>query len=256
MIVELQDEEKILPLLYRDPVCFVEEISLIDEDYLWERPTIYVDDPRNIKEFLILHSPSFYWGGNSVSAYMRAREQATIRSFADILRPRRDTHMHLQTSPEIEPQVRRSMPWLTGAYDVRYYCADKEGFRPHCLHRERAVLLTPENIIGFQPSADPRFVKRLKTAQVYGYLSEEGRLVATSGVGFLTKRSFEISYTSTEPEYRGRGIAKCLTSLASEPLIKRGLTGVYSTDVTNESSMRVATGLGFQPYKDLRCFYT
>lgn len=79
--------------------------------------------------------------------------------------------------------------------------------------------------------------------------------MATSGVGFLTDKSFAISYTETEPEYRNRGIAKCLTSLASEPLINKGLVGVYAADVRNEPSLRVARALGFLPYMDLKCFY-
>jgi predicted GNAT family acetyltransferase len=86
-------------------------------------------------------------------------------------------------------------------------------------------------------------------------LSENGKLVATSGVGFLNNKSFVISYVETEPEYRNKGIAKCLTSLASEPLIRKGLVGVYSTDVTNEPSLRVAEALGFIPYLDLKCFH-
>jgi predicted GNAT family acetyltransferase len=90
---------------------------------------------------------------------------------------------------------------------------------------------------------------------VYGYVNEKGELVATSGVGFLTKKSFAISYTETKPIYRSRGIAKCLTSLASEPLINKGLVGVYAADVTNEPSIRVARALGFLPYMDLKCFY-
>lgn len=255
MVVKLEDKKGILKLLYKDPIYFVEEISLIEENYLWECPTIYVDNPYAIKEFLILHSPSFFWGGNSISAYMTAKEQTTIRKFASILKSKGDVHTHLQTSAEIEPQVRQYMPWLTETYDVRYFYADAKTFKPHCLHKENAILLTPENIRGFWPSVNPQFVKRLETAPIYGYLNEESKLVATSGIGFLTKKSFAISYTGTEPKYRGRGIAKCLTSLASEPLIRKGLKGVYSADITNEPSLRVATALGFRPYKDLKCLY-
>ncbi|MGQ9597109.1 MAG: GNAT family N-acetyltransferase [Thermoproteota archaeon] len=115
--------------------------------------------------------------------------------------------------------------------------------------------MTPANIRELLPSASSNFIKRIETAPVYAYADEKGKLVAMSGVGFLTKRSFAISYTETEPEYRGRGIAKCLTSLSSEALIKKGLVGVYSADVTNEPSLGVAEGLGFLPYKDLKCFY-
>jgi len=254
MVVQLRVSNKVLPRLYEDFVSYVEEISLIEEDYLWQNVTVYVGDPYAMKEFLILHSPSFYWGGKSLSAYMTATNQATIFEFSKILRKKRKFKTHLQTSAEGR-QIQRFMPWLSKTYTVRYCRVDLASFKPRCQHRARAVRLTPENIKQFKQSADSHFIKRLETAPVYAYVDEKEELAAMSGVGFLTKKSFSISYTETEPEYRGRGIAKCLTSLASEPLIKKGLVGVYAADVANPSSIRVAEGLGFQPYRDFRCFY-
>lgn len=255
MVFQLKNIKEILPTLYEDSVSHVEEISLIEEDYLWQNVRVYVDNLRSIQQFLLLHSPSFYWGGRSISAYMKAEDPFTISEFAKILKNEGDVRLHLQTSREVQSYVWQFMGWLSKTYIVRYHRADTKTFKPYLRHRERAVLLTPENMKNYQRSASPHFVKRLETAQVYGYVNEEGRMVATSGVGFLTKKSFAISYTETEPEYRGRGIAKCLTSLASEPLIKRGLIGVYAADVTNTPSLGVATGLGFLPYRELKCFY-
>jgi len=254
MVFELRDMDKILLKLYEDYVSYVEEISLIEEDYLWQNVIIYVDDKRSIQEFLILHLPSSYLGGRSLSAYMTAKNSATILEFSDILKKKRNFKAHLQTSAKAS-HVKRFMPWLTKTYTVRYCRVDSATFKPHCQHQARCVRLTPENIKELQPSADSHFIKRLETAPAYGYVNEKGELVATSGVGFLTKKSFAISYTETKPEYRGQGIAKCLTSLASEPLIEKGLVGVYAADFTNQPSLRVARDLGFQPYRDLKCFY-
>jgi len=254
MVFRLNNKDRILSRLYEDHISCVEEISLIEEDYLWHNVTVYVDDPKSIQEFLILHSPSFYWGGRSLSAYLTAKNPSTIRDFARILNKKKNFQTHLQTSAKASI-VKQFMPWLIKTYTVRYCHADSATFKPNCQHRAGAVLLTPENIKQFQPSASSVFVKRLESAPVYGYVDEKGELVATSGVGFLTKKSFSISYTETKPEYRGRGIAKCLTSLASEALIKKGLVGVYATDITNQPSLGVAGDLGFQPYRDLKCFY-
>lgn len=248
-------KEMILPRLYEDYVYYVEEISVIEEDYLWQNVKVYVDNPSSIQEFLIVCSPSFYWRSKSFSAYMTAEKSSTVRKFANILKAMQNFRTHLQTSLEAESYVKKFMKWLTGAYTVRYCRVDSKTYRPHCLHKKGTVRLTPENIRELQPSASSHFIKRIETAPVYGYVNEEGKLVAMSGVGFLTKRSFAISYTETKPEYRGRGIAKCLTSLASESLIKKGLVGVYSADVTNEPSLRVAETLGFLSYIDLKCFY-
>jgi hypothetical protein len=253
MVSQLKNREKILPRLYEDFVSYVEEISLIEENYLWQNVSVYVDDARSTKEFLILHSPSLYWGGKSLSAYMTANKPSTISEFADILKKKGDMQTHLETSAK-SGLIKRFIPWLTKTYTIRYCCADSATFKPQCQNQARAVRLTPENIEQFQPSADSNFIRRLETAPVYGYLNEKRELVATSGVGFLTKKSFSISYTETKPEYRGQGIAKCLTSLASEPLIKKGLVGVYAADITNQPSLGVAQGLGFQPYRDLKCF--
>lgn len=255
MVVELRNNHEILPTLYKDPVSYVEEISLIEEDYLWDNVKVYVDDLHSLQEFLILHSLSFYLNGKSLSVYMAARNPSTIREFAEVLRNKRDFRTHLQTSPEVEPHVHEFMEWLTNFYTVRYCRADNETFKPHCHHRTRALRLTSENIRQLDPSASRYYAKRLETAPVYGYVNEKGELVATSGVGFLTKKSFSISYTETKPEYRGRGIAKCLTTLASEGLIRKGLVGIYAADITNQPSLGVAAGLGFKPYRELKCFH-
>lgn len=86
----------ILQRLYRDYVRYVEEISLIVEDYLWQNVDVYVDDPRSIEDFLILRE------GRSLSAYMTAENPSIISRFADILKAKRDFEMHLQTSIEVE----------------------------------------------------------------------------------------------------------------------------------------------------------
>jgi ribosomal protein S18 acetylase RimI-like enzyme len=253
MVLRLRKKNLILPRLYEDCITYVEAISLIEEDYLWHNVQVYAKDSRSMEEFLILHSPSFYWGGKSLSAYMTAHEPSTIQEFSGILEEKKDYQMHLETSAETR-RIQELMPWLTQSYTVRYFFADASNFKPNCQHRANAVKLTPENAKRLDSSASPSFIKRLKTAAVYGYLNENGALVATSGIGWLTKKSFSISYTETKPEYRGRGIAKCLTSLASEPLIVKGFTAVYAADGTNPSSIAVAKGLGFQPYGDLKCF--
>ena len=254
MVLRLRNKRLILPRLYLDCVIYVEALSLIEENYLWRNVQVYVEDSESMEEFLIVYAPSFYWGGKSLSAYMTAQERSLIQEFADILKDRRDYRMHLETSAEASC-VEEFMPWLTQSYTVRYFHADASTFKPSCRHRVNAVRLTPENVKRLDPSASSLFIKRLKTAAVYGFLNDKGDLVATSGIGWLTKKSFSISYTETKPEYRRRGIAKCLTSLASEPLIRKGLIGVYGADVTNLASLKVAESLGFQPYGDLRCFY-
>jgi predicted GNAT family acetyltransferase len=254
MVLRLNKKNKILPRLYKDCVTHVEEISLIEEDYLWENVTVYVNDLNSMDELLLIHVPSFYRGGNSLSAYMTAKNPRTVQEFADILRKRKNFQTHLQTSATAS-YIERSMPWLTKKYIVRYCRADSTTFKPCCTQRRSTIRLTPDNIKQLDPSASPIFVKRLETAPVFGYLNEKGELVATSGIGWLTKKSFSISYTETRPEYRGQGIAKCLTSFASEPLIKEGLVGIYAADVKNPSSLKVADALGFRQYRDLKCFY-
>lgn len=249
MVFELKEKTLILQRLYRDYVRYVEEISLIEEDYLWENVSVYVDDSRSIQDFLILRE------GRSLSAYMTAENMSIVAKFAEILKVKRDFRMHLQTSTGVEFYVKQFMRWLPNTYTVRYRRADSKTFKPHCLHKKGAIRLTPDNIKRLQPSPSLHFIKRVKTAPVYGYVDEKGQLVATSGVGFLTDKSFAISYTETKSEYRNRGIAKCLTSLASEPLVNKGLVGVYAADVTNEPSLRVARALGFLSYMDLKCFY-
>jgi len=250
MVLLLKNKKTILPRLYQDPVIYVEEISLVEEDYLWRNVQVHVEDPNSMKEFLVMQLDT---KRKSLSAYMTTQKPTTIKKFAGIMRKKTDCQTHLQTSTPAS-YIKKHMPWLTKVYTARYHCVDSSTFKPNHIHETKAVRLTPQNITKLDPSASPVYIKRLETAPVYGYLNERGQLVATSGVGYLTKKSFSISYTETKPDYRGRGIATCLTSLACEPLIKKGLIGVYAADVTNQPSLGVAKGLGFKPYRDLKCF--
>jgi hypothetical protein len=208
MVFKLAHKTSILQRLYTDYVCYVEEISLIEEDYLWPNVSVYVDNPKSIEDFLVLSCPSFYWEGKSLSAYMTTRNKSNIRVFAEVLKTKRDFQTHLQISGENETCIRQFMDWLPKSYAVRYLRADSQTFKPYLLNSEKAVQLTPENIKQLQPSVSPHFVKRIATAPVYGYLNEKQELVAMSGVGFLTKNSFAISYTETNVECRNKGLAK------------------------------------------------
>ena len=254
MVLRLKNTKSILPRLYEDCISYVEEISLTEETYLWRNVQVYVESSNTMEEFLVLRSPSVYWSGTSLSAYMTARKPSTIREFAGILKKKGHYRTHLETSTPAT-QIKKCIPWLTKRYTVRYLCADSSTFKPDHKHQARAVLLTPDNIPRLDPTASSLYVKRLKTAPVYGYPNEKGILVATSGVGWLTQKSFSISYTETKPRYRRRGIAKCLTSLASESRVKKGLIGVYASDITNKPSLKVGIGLGFEPHCDFNCFY-
>ena len=251
MVLLLKDKKTILPRLYQDSVIYVEEISLVEEDYLWRNVQVYVENPNSMKEFLVMQ---FDRKRRSLSAYMTAEKPTTIEKFAGIMRRRKDYQTHLQTSTPAS-YIKKYMPWLTKVYTARYHRVDSSAFKPSRMHVAKAVRLTPQNVTKLDPSASPVYIKRLETAPVYGYLDERGQLIATSGVGYLTKKSFSISYTETKPDYRGRGIAKCLTSLACEPLIKKRLIGVYAADATNKPSLGVAKGLGFKPYCYIKCFH-
>ncbi|MGQ9597110.1 MAG: hypothetical protein ACUVQY_08430 [Thermoproteota archaeon] len=84
MVVHLKKKEAILRQLYEDYVYYVEEISLVEEDYLWQNVEVYVDNPHSIREFLIISIPSFYRSGKSLSAYMTAEKSSTVTKFANV----------------------------------------------------------------------------------------------------------------------------------------------------------------------------
>lgn len=253
MVFKLKKNKLILKRLYEDCVCHVEEISLIEEDYLWQGVSVYADNAHSPSDFLLIRSFS-HQGEKNISAYMAADTQSNVRRFAEILRLKRKCHLHLQTYIELESAVKESMSWLAKTYNVRYCRADSNTFKPFHLDEKGIVLLTPNNVGKYKSLSSWNLIKRVETAPVYGLVNDKGELVASSGVGFLTKKSFSISYTETSPEYRNRGIATWLTSLASEQLITKRLVGVYCADIKNEPSLRVASALGFLPYKELICF--
>jgi hypothetical protein len=249
---KLRDKNLILKRLYKDYVRHVEEIFLIEEGNMWGSVSVYVDKSQSPQDFLIIRR-FLHQGNENVSAYMVAEDQSSIKEFSEILKLKSGCHMHLQTSIELQPTLMRTMGWLKNSYTVRYCRADSETFKPYRSDNEGLVRLTPDNIKKYQTLHSPHLIKRAETAPIYAFINEKGDVAATSGVGFLTKKSFSISFTETSPQYRNRGLAKCLTSLASEPLIDRGLVGVYCADIKNEPSLRVAHALGFVPYIDMIC---
>ena len=92
-------------ILYEDSVSHVEEISLIEENYLWQNVLVYVDDTGSMRESLVFHSPSFIGGGRSIGAYMRADDPSTISVFGEILKQKGNVKVHLQASVEAQPSV-------------------------------------------------------------------------------------------------------------------------------------------------------
>lgn len=137
MVLKLENIRELLPILYDDCISYVEEISLIEEDYLWKNVNVYVDNIRSIQQFLILHSPSFYFGGQSLSAYMKANDPSIISRFEKIIVQQEKDKVHLQTSMETTPFVQCYIGWLDKTYTVRYHRADIHTFRPSCQHREK-----------------------------------------------------------------------------------------------------------------------
>jgi predicted GNAT family acetyltransferase len=73
----------------------------------------------------------------------------------------------------------------------------------------------------------------------------DGRLVAMAGQRMRLDRAVEISAVCTHPDYRGRGLARALTSLAAHRIAAIGCTPFLHVRADNVAAVRAYEAAGF-----------
>lgn len=96
---------------------------------------------------------------------------------------------------------------------------------------------------------DPQYERfhRYFDGPVFATRARNGEVAAWSALKLKDEQVWEISVT-TEPEYRGRGLAKAVTSAAAEYILAQGRVPLYVHNEQNLPSARVARSLGFREY--------
>jgi GNAT superfamily N-acetyltransferase len=93
------------------------------------------------------------------------------------------------------------------------------------------------------PGGDPRFVIRGQSFD-RGARSV-GPALAAAGINWRSPHFADI-YVQTNPQARGRGFGKSVVSALSNWLLEQNVTPLYTVPEDNETSIRLARGLGYK----------
>jgi GNAT superfamily N-acetyltransferase len=85
---------------------------------------------------------------------------------------------------------------------------------------------------------------------IFGVRGPHGRLVSWAALKLKSERVWEIA-VATEPDYRGRGLARDVVAAAARFSLDRGRVPIYIHDRDNSTSGFVARAIGFQLYAEI-----
>jgi ribosomal protein S18 acetylase RimI-like enzyme len=93
-----------------------------------------------------------------------------------------------------------------------------------------------------------------RTVEFGGYLGvrDHGRLVAMAGERLRPPGFVEISAVATDPDYRGRGLARALVLEVGAGIVARGETPFLHAAASNATAIRLYQSLGFTLRREVR----
>jgi ribosomal protein S18 acetylase RimI-like enzyme len=229
----------------------LEWIRRIDEDK--EGVEIYVNK-KPLKGYMMLH--------RKVNVFVRADSEAVLRSFLGLLNKDKDYAF-------------RCSDWMSDLV--------MEVFKPHKKGYTGVILLTyftDRNM--FKEYTDPNYVvkplsedsakeilkhsrrpftlefirDRIAKGYFYG-ICDNQELISHIGTHWETNEACEIGFLYTKETYRGKGLAKILTSFITNRILKEGKIPILHTIETNTSAIKVFEALGYQlGVREWAYFYT
>jgi predicted GNAT family acetyltransferase len=91
------------------------------------------------------------------------------------------------------------------------------------------------------------FLRRTHTMGSFLGVREGGQLVAMAGERFRPKGHVEVSGVCTHPQWRGRGLARCLSAAVTAAIQARGDTPFLHAWTSNHAAIELYRSLGFEP---------
>ncbi len=137
----------------------------------------------------------------------------------------------------LQDLVEARVPGIRRLVGHALYC-DSERFRPARAH---AVETLPPG------GHDPGFFLRHFDGPVFVTRERGGEVSAWSALKLKGEDVWEVS-VSTDPRFRGRGLAKAVVSAATEYVLERGRVPLYVHEDSNPASTRVARSLGYHVF--------
>lgn len=248
-MISLTEYHQILNFLYGDERRYIEEISIIENMYLYPDIEIYVDDPGDIKKFLILQKNRV--GNYSVFLHSAGDHDFTRKAFEKVSPLEKS---HLQTG-DFEKRFFQETCNTISSYRYLIMCFRSDKFTP--VYKPVPLRITPDmkykDLNEISHGNGSRFREQARHGVFYA-VRDNGAWAALGGSG-VWSYNYCYLFVDTETQYRGRGYARAVLSYAIRDILNRGKKPVYALDPTNEPSLRLARRLGFVPYTTRECFF-
>ncbi|MHA1911186.1 MAG: GNAT family N-acetyltransferase [Candidatus Kariarchaeaceae archaeon] len=231
-----------LPILYRSPVKFCEEIISIEQQEAFAEVSVFASSDEN---FLVVRNDP-----GAIVAYLTVNQEAPFDEFKEIID--KFPKIHLQVSPEAFGWVKNSFEVYYN-YTIRYYTI-KPPIKESPLEITPPVRLTEEiPTVKEMILENPLLQISIEKGINYGYFEGE-ELVAYGGEDFVSDK-LSIIAVWTDIKYRKKGLAFSCVKTAIKEILKTQRTPIYNCDVLNYPSIRIAEKIGFTPVCDFPCAY-
>jgi hypothetical protein len=231
-----------LPILYRSPIKFGEEIISIEQQEAFAEVSVYVYSEEN---FLVIRNDP-----GAIVAYLTANQEAPFEEFKEIID--KFPKIHLQVSPEAFDWVKNSFD-VYYTYTIRYYTINPP-------IKESPLEITPpmrltEKIPKVKEMIleNPLMKISIEKGINYGYFEGE-ELVAYGGEDFVSDK-LSIIAVWTDVDHRNKGLAFSCVKTAIEEILKTQRKPIYNCDVLNYPSIKIAEKIGFTPVLEFPCVY-
>lgn len=221
-------------------IASLEWIRHIDEDM--ERVEIYVNK-KPLKGYMMLH--------RNVNVFIKTESETLLRSFLGFLN--KDKEYAFRCSEWMSDLVMKVLkPHKEGYAGVILltYFINKNTFKEYIDPNYVVKPLSKNSareILGHtrRPFTLEFILDRITKGYFYGIYDNQ-ELISHIGTLWETNEACEIGFLYTKETYRGKGLAKILTSIVTDRILKEGRIPILHTVETNTSAIKVYEALGYQ----------
>jgi len=232
-------------------IASLEWICHIDEDR--ERVEIYVNK-KPLKGYMMLH--------RNVNVFVKTDSETVLRSFLGLLN--QDKEYAFRCSEWMSDLVMNVfkphekgyagvilLTYFTNKNTLKEYIDPNYVVKPLSKDSAREILGHTRRPFTLEFIQD-----RITKGYFYGIYDNQ-ELISYIGTLWETNEACEIGFLCTKEKYRGKGLAKTLTSIVTDRILKEGKIPILHTVETNTSAIKVYEALGYQlGAKEWAYFYT
>jgi RimJ/RimL family protein N-acetyltransferase len=221
-------------------IASLEWIRHIDEDR--ERVEIYVDK-KPLKGYMMVH--------RNVNVFIKTDSETVLGSFLGLLN--KDKEYAFRCSEWMSNLVMKVFKphkeGYTGVILLTYF-TNKNTFKEYTDPNYVVKPLSEDSareILGHtrRPFTLEFIQDRIAKGYFYGIYDNQ-ELVSHIGTLWETNEACEIGFAYTNEKYRGRGLAKTLTSIVTHRILEEEKIPILHTVETNTSAIKVCEALGYQ----------